>query len=76
MTELPEVRDAYALLSKETLELSDEEIELICTDLRKRRERFLAGQKDNLPKVKAEPKTDEEKKALQQSILGDLDGLL
>lgn len=70
-------RDAYALLSKPTLELNDEEIKLICKDLRARRERFLAGQKDNAPKPKkAEPpKTPEEKAALSDSVLGDVSNL-
>lgn len=75
MTELSP-RDAYALLSKPTLELTDQDIKDICTDLRKRRERFLAGQKDNPPKAKAEPpKTPEEKAALSESILGDVGNL-
>lgn len=70
-------RSAYDLLSKPTLELSEDEIKLICEDLRKRRERFLAGQKDNPPKPKkAEPpKTAEEKAALSDSVLGDVTNL-
>lgn len=67
--------DAYALLSKPTLDLSDKEIEVICIDLRKRRERFLAGQKDNLPKkpkAAAAPMTDEAK---QQAAAEILDGI-
>lgn len=75
MTEQP-ARDAYALLSKPTLDLTDQDVEDICIDLRKRRERFLAGQKDNPPKAKAEPpKTPEEKAALSESILGDAENL-
>lgn len=72
-----EIRDAFTLLSKPTLELTDKEVDAICADLRKRRERFLAGQKDNPPKaVKAEPpKTTEEKQAVGESILGDVANL-
>jgi hypothetical protein len=74
---MTEERSAYDLLSKPTLELNEEEIKLICADLRKRRERFLAGQKDNPPKPKkAEPpKTAEEKAALSDSVLGDVTNL-
>lgn len=72
MSTTPEPRDAFTLLSKPTLDLTNDEIEVISKDLRARRERFLAGQKDNLPKPKAEPKTAEEKKALTESVLGDL----
>ena len=77
MTTEQQPRDAYALLSKPTLDLSDEEIKLICADLRKRRERFLAGQKDNPPKAKAAaaPKTAEEKAALSENILGEVGNL-
>jgi hypothetical protein len=68
-------RSAYDLLSKETLALTDDEVDDICKDLRARRERFLAGQKDNAPKPKAEPKTTEEKAALTQSVIGDIGNL-
>lgn len=72
-----DVRSAYDLLSKPTLDLTDKDIEDICADLRKRRERFLAGQKDNPPKAaKVEPpKTAEEKQALSENILGDVGNL-
>lgn len=67
--------DAYQLLSKPTLKLTDEEVTVICADLRKRRERFLAGIKDNQPKVKkapAAPMSDEAKQAAQDDILNDI----
>lgn len=69
-------RSAYDLLSKPTLELTDQDIENICKDLRTRRERFLAVQKDNPPKKATPPKTKEEKEALGDSILGDVVNLL
>jgi hypothetical protein len=70
-------RSAFDLLSKPTLDLTDKDIEDICKDLRAKRERFLAGQKDNPPKPKAAepPKTAEEKAALGDSILGDVGNL-
>jgi len=66
--------DAYALLSKPTLELSQEEIEAICKDLRARRERFLAGQKDNPPKQPKEKVevTDEVKQQNAATLLDEL----
>lgn len=68
---------AYDLLSKPTLELSDEEVAIICADLRKKRERFLAGVKDNPPKVSkaTPPKNAEEKAALTENIALDLGNL-
>lgn len=70
-TTATETRSAFDLLSKPTLDLTDKDIDDICKDLRARRERFLAGQKDNPPKKAAPPKTAEEKAALSESILGD-----
>lgn len=74
---MTDTRSAYDLLSKPTQELTDKDIEDICKDLRARRERFLAGQKDNPPKAaKTEPpKTAEEKAALSDNILGDVANL-
>lgn len=71
-------RDAFTLLSKPTLELTDEEVELICKDLRQRRERFLAGQKDNYPKPpkkEVQPITAESKAANTEGLLGSLGDL-
>lgn len=69
--------DAYALLSKPTLELTEAEIEAICKDLRARRERFLAGQKDNQPKPKkvSEPLTPEAKQQAAAEVLDDVSKL-
>lgn len=72
-TDLP--MDAYALLSKPTLELTDAEIEVIVLDLRKRRERFLAGQKDNLPKKPKAAKPVLTDEAKQQAAAEILDGI-
>jgi hypothetical protein len=69
--------DAYALLSKPTLDLTDADVETICTDLRKRRERFLAGQKDNAPK-QSKPKVEMTPEAKQQNsaeVLNDIGNL-
>lgn len=72
-----EPRNAFELLSKPTLDLTDEEIEAICKDLRARRERFLAGQKDNAPK-QAKPKVEQTPEGKQQAsdeILGEIGNL-
>jgi hypothetical protein len=72
------IGDAYALLSKPTLELTPEEIKAICADLRQRRERFLAGQKDNQPKPAKKavvPMTDEAKQQASAEILNDIGNL-
>lgn len=77
MSTAPQERNAYELLSKPTLELTDADVTDICTELRKKRERFLAGVKDNPPKVSkaAPPKTPEEKAALTDNLLGDIGNL-
>ena len=76
-TNQPTAQDAFELLSKPTLDLTDDEIETICKDLRKRRERFLAGQKDNAPKAKkaAQPATPEAKQQAADEILGEIGNL-
>lgn len=43
--------DAYSLLSKPTLDLSDAEVDLIIDDLRKRREAYIKTGKPDKPKV-------------------------
>jgi len=50
MPDAPEPLDAYALLSKPTLEITDAEAELIVTDLRKRREAYIKTGKPDKPK--------------------------
>lgn len=68
--------DAYALLSRPTLELTDAEVEAIIVDLRKRRELYIkSGKADRPAKAKAEPKrkaTDDEKKANTAALLASL----
>lgn len=73
--QLPSTRDAASLLSKPTLDLTDEEVEIICADLRKRREQFLQGVQDK-PKRAALPAPDrspEAKAARTAQLLGELD---
>lgn len=70
--------DAYALLSKPTLDLSDKEVELVVIDLQKRRELYLKTGKPDAPKPpkeKAPPKgkaSEEEKKRNTALLLGQL----
>ena len=70
--------DAYALLSKPTLDLSDAEVEAVVIDLQKRRELYLKTGKPDAPKPpkeKAPPKgkaSDEEKKRNTALLLGQL----
>lgn len=48
---------AYDLLSTPTLDLSDDQVQAIIIDLRKRRELYIkTGKADKAPKPKAEPK--------------------
>lgn len=82
-------RDAYELLSRPTLDITNAELELIVADLRRRREYFVKeGKKDN-PKVekakrekKPATKATAEQKARQTAVLlselnlGDLTGKL
>lgn len=52
-TEAPENEqelDAYALLSKPTLELTDSQVALIVADLRQRRKNYIATGKPDKPK--------------------------
>lgn len=70
--------DAYALLSKPTLELTDAEVERVVVDLQARRKLYLSTGKPDAPKkpkAPAEPKkkaTDEEKKRNTALLLGQL----
>ena len=52
----PPQLDAYALLTKPTLELTDGEVETIIADLRKRRTTYLATNKADSPKKEAAAK--------------------
>lgn len=70
MADEPETFDAYALLSKPTLDVSDEEALLIIEDLRKRRVAYLkTGKPDKQPKAKAPPKGPVDKKANTANLL-------
>lgn len=71
--------DAYALLSKPTLDLTDAEVERIVVDLQERRKLYLATGKPDAPKKaakeKAAPKakaTAEEKARNTALLLGQL----
>ena len=77
MNQSTTARSAFDLLSKPTLELTEDEIADICKDLRARRERFLAGQKDNQPKPKKETvaMTPEAKEQAAAEILGNIENL-
>jgi hypothetical protein len=71
--------DAYALLSKPTAALSEDEIKLICQDLRHRRIKFLEGKADKPERrAAAKPKATPEEKAaateqLRIGLLGSLE---
>lgn len=75
--EIPPELDAYALLSKPTLDLSDDQVELIVADLRRRRELYIkTGKPDRPAKPKAAPKakaTADDKKANTAALLASLD---
>lgn len=67
--------DAYSLLSRPVLELTDAEVEVIVTDLRRKRELFVssAGKTRDTPgKAKASKPTDESKKAATADLLAGL----
>lgn len=70
--------DAYALLSKPTLELTDAEVERIVVDLQARRKLYLSTGKPDAPKkakAPAGPKaklSDDEKKRNTALLLGQL----
>lgn len=70
--------DAYALLSKPTLELTDAEVEKIVIDLQARRKLYLSTGKPDQPRkaaAKREPAkkaSDDEKKRNTELLLGKL----
>lgn len=68
--------DAYSLLSKPTLELTDAEVGKIVADLRARRAKHLATGKPDKPKIEAKAKADplskEAKAANTQALLAQL----
>lgn len=72
LTPTPEPRpDAYALLSKPTLELSDAEVEIIVNELRTKRALFVQDPKKNADKPKriAAPAADKATKAANSLAL-------
>ena len=74
-TETTSERDAYTLLSKPTLELTDDEVEQVVIQLRQKRLAYInEGKKDNGPaKPKAAPKSKAEVDAATAAILAELD---
>lgn len=54
MSEQTPTPDAYELLSRETLSYTDAEVEIICADLRRRREAFIKTGKPDKPKKEKE----------------------
>jgi len=71
-----ELPDAYSLLSKPTLDLTDEEVGIIVADLRRRRDLFIkTGKPERVKKeatIKANPLSKEAKAANTKAILGML----
>lgn len=69
----PEQEDAYTLLSRPTLELTDAQIERIVEDLRNKRARFVLDPKKNADRPKAkravESKTSKEAKERNTAVL-------
>lgn len=76
MPETTPERNAYALLSKPTLELTDADVEIIVADLRKRRLAYATDPKksaDNPTKVKPQPISAAEKQVNTDDLLASLD---
>lgn len=72
---IPEGFDAYALLSKPTLELTDAEVELVVRDLRERRLKYIKTGKPDKPKAEkkaAEKLSADEKARNTASLLASL----
>lgn len=72
---LPASRNAYELLSKPTLTLTEDEITAIVADLRTRRERFLQGIADKPVRKAKEEQTPEQRQANVESLISNLDTL-
>jgi hypothetical protein len=72
----PEQLDAYALLSKPTLDLTDEEVARVVVELRKKRLAFVqTGKPDKVAKPKPEkaaPLSKEEKQRNNEALLASL----
>lgn len=71
MSEQPDPIDAYALLSKPTLELSDAEVDIVIEDLRRRRLAYLKTGKPDKPRAekKAAEKLSADEKARNTAAL-------
>lgn len=72
-----ETEDAYSLLSKPTLELTDAQVAVVVSDLRARRARHVATGKADAPrkalaKPKAEKPTEAMRKEASRNLLADL----
>lgn len=66
-------RSAYDLLTAPTLSLTDEEVTLICADLRKRRLSYVqSGKQDTPHKPKPAKATASEKAAITADLLANL----
>lgn len=75
-TDINEPIDAYALLSKPTLDITDAEADIIIDDLRKRRKAYLATGKPDKPrkeKVQREKASAGDKAANTAALLAQLD---
>lgn len=74
-TSAPSAADAYSLLSRPTLEISDAELEIILADLRRKREAFVASNgktRDTPGKVKKAALTPAEKAERTKGLLASL----
>lgn len=72
---MTEIANAYSLLTKPTLELTDAEVELVVADLRKRRLAYVSDAKKNADrpdKAKPEPRSADERKAIAASLAAEL----
>lgn len=72
----PAVEDAYSLLTRPTLEITDAQLVVIVENLRARRKAYMEGTADRPDKPKAapaKPKTQSEKDLLTKSLLAVLD---
>jgi len=71
---MSETGSAYELLTRPTLDLTDDEVSLIISDLRRRREAYVStGKRDEPHKQPREKPTAESKAALTASIAAGLD---
>lgn len=71
--DFPTAADAYSLLTRPTLEITDAELLIIIADLRRRREAFMTGKKDDNRKAAAAVKpTEASKSAATADLLAGL----